>query len=425
MKKKDIFLNLALIILLLFNYIIKTNKYFIFPVDLLYCFQVVLLYIGLNFKKRRVNISAILLFILYIISYNSNYIYIDTIYYTSLVSFIFFYVIEFLFYKEYRFSNNLVHFLKTSFISASLFLLGLAIIAFSYILDFDKSFYQMFYIINFFISAFIWNVISSDVESKEKTILWIDKFVNKILVWVSFVWMGLLDLTSLLVFINVDSNTNYFLQLFGFIFIIILNLFISIYLEESKISVWHRRFSLLQPFMLSFLILKFHNTISHTFIYSIIFLSAYLLFYFGKVKLKTLALFTILIYFAPIVGFASNPFKIANDRNKTIQFILTEIDTSFYFEKEESSIKYLDNSTKKEFVYLDLDNKEYKYKNLIIKMKDKSIILDDKNFHHEIKINSDDKIDIKPIVKNDKVIYINSISIKDSKIASVELEIIK
>ncbi len=133
---------------------------------------------------------------------------------------------------------------------------------------------------------------------------------NDTYVKIASVWLIVMDMSILAYFIRPND--------FGFgvgAFFVLLSIVLSLFFKtkenpEDVFSVIYHKIRPVQPVFFILLLIAHAHKFSYGAAYALLFAAAYFIWAINRINMKTLITLTVLIYFMPIVGYLSNPFRL-------------------------------------------------------------------------------------------------------------------
>lgn len=393
----------------------------------IYHIQLALLLATLLSTNKFIQVTGTLNYLLFWIAENTDFLYINNIS-ASLNVFTFLLFLTLSTYKDgsdsLSYLRNLQVILKVFFVPYLIYAFSYVVIWFVAILGFESLDKIMLFangaVLLFLIGK---NIKDTDVNEKAEFI-WLHKFANTALSPILIFFSSIVLLESLY-FLWVSSNKlSYEFQLGVFSFLIVSHLFFYPLLEKSKLSKITKGILAVIPFFLSFLILVMQRYSNSTYseIYALFLGVTILLLVIQKISTKTTIVIATALYFLPIFGLVTNPYRLSVIEDKTVQEVI--YDTEYYYNNynyDNSNNNTLFSSELEDFITLSKD-KSYKIDDFEIAIKNNQIKYTNGNESGVVEFDMyGTDFDSPTFITNDYIIRISYIEIKDGEIYEITL----
>lgn len=124
------------------------------------------------------------------------------------------------------------------------------------------------------------------------------------------IWLVVMDL-SILSYIIKPNDIGFGIGAFFVLLSIVVSLFVkTVEKKEDVFSVIYHKIRPIQPVFFIILLIANAHKFSYGAAYALLFAVAYFVWAINKINMKTLLTVTILIYFFPVLGYISNPFRL-------------------------------------------------------------------------------------------------------------------
>jgi hypothetical protein len=135
-------------------------------------------------------------------------------------------------------------------------------------------------------------------------------FASDNFVKIAAIWLVVMDL-SILSYIIKPNDIGFGIGAFFVLLSIIVSLFVkTIENKEDVFSVIYHKIRPVQPVFFIILLIANAHKFSYGAAYALLFAIVYFIWAINKINMKTLLTVTILIYFLPVFGYISNPFRL-------------------------------------------------------------------------------------------------------------------
>ena len=135
-------------------------------------------------------------------------------------------------------------------------------------------------------------------------------FASDNFVKIAAIWLVVMDL-SILSYIIKPNDIGFGIRAFFVLLSIIVSLFVkTIENKEDVFSVIYHKIRPVQPVFFIILLIANAHKFSYGAAYALLFAIVYFIWAINKINMKTLLTVTILIYFLPVFGYISNPFRL-------------------------------------------------------------------------------------------------------------------
>ena len=135
-------------------------------------------------------------------------------------------------------------------------------------------------------------------------------FASDNFVKIAAIWLVVMDL-SILSYIIKPNDIGFGIGAFFVLLSIIVSLFVkTVENKEDVFSVIYHKIRPVQPVFFIILLIANAHKFSYGAAYALLFAIVYFIWAINKINMKTLLTVTILIYFLPVFGYISNPFRL-------------------------------------------------------------------------------------------------------------------
>lgn len=136
------------------------------------------------------------------------------------------------------------------------------------------------------------------------------------------IWLVVMDL-SILSYLIRPNDIGFGIGAFFVLLSIVLSLFVKTIENKADVfSVIYHKIRPVQPVFFIILLIANAHKFSYGAAYALLFAAAYFIWAINKINMKTLLTATILIYFFPIFGYISNPFRLgARNMNQVFKMV--------------------------------------------------------------------------------------------------------
>ena len=135
-------------------------------------------------------------------------------------------------------------------------------------------------------------------------------FASDNFIKIAAIWLVVMDL-SILSYIIKPNDIGFGIGAFFVLLSIIVSLFVkTVENKEDVFSVIYHKIRPVQPVFFIILLIANAHKFSYVAAYALLFAIVYFIWAINKINMKTLLTVTILIYFLPVFGYISNPFRL-------------------------------------------------------------------------------------------------------------------
>ena len=156
------------------------------------------------------------------------------------------------------------------------------------------------------------------------------KFGNNIVKFAS-VWLLVMDMSILAYFFRPNDVGFGFGAFFVLLTIVLSLIFKSEEDKEDVFSIIYHKIRPIQPIFFILLLIAHAHKFSYGAAYALLFSAAYFFWAINKINMKTLLTFTVIIYFFPVFGYLSNPYRLGAENLKMVGELVTDRNKSNTF----------------------------------------------------------------------------------------------
>lgn len=156
------------------------------------------------------------------------------------------------------------------------------------------------------------------------------KFGNNMIKFAS-VWLLVMDMSILAYFFRPNDVGFSFGAFFVLLTIVLTLIFKSEEDKEDVFSIIYHKVRPIQPIFFILLLIAHAHKFSYGAAYALLFSAAYFFWAINKINMKTLLTFTVIIYFFPVFGYLSNPYRLGAENLKMVGELVTDREKSNTF----------------------------------------------------------------------------------------------
>ena len=146
------------------------------------------------------------------------------------------------------------------------------------------------------------------------------------------IWLVVMDL-SILSYIIRPNDIGFGIGAFFVLLSIVVSLFVkTVENKEDVFSVIYHKIRPVQPVFFIILLIAHAHKFSYGAAYALLFAIVYFIWAINKINMKTLLTVTILIYFLPVFGYISNPFRLGAKDLPAVFKMIVDTGTVDYFD---------------------------------------------------------------------------------------------
>lgn len=163
-------------------------------------------------------------------------------------------------------------------------------------------------------------------KKSSNSLLTTDVFVK-----IAAIWLIVMDL-SILSYLIKPNDIGFGVGAFFVLLSIVISLFVKTQENpEDVFSVIYHKIRPIQPVFFIILLIAHAHQFSYGAAYALLFAAAYFVWAINKINMKTLLTVTILIYFFPVFGYISNPFRLgANNIGEAAKMLIQTGPTNYF-----------------------------------------------------------------------------------------------
>ena len=157
-------------------------------------------------------------------------------------------------------------------------------------------------------------------------------FASDNFVKMAAIWLVVMDL-SILSYIIKPNDIGFGIGAFFVLLSIVVSLFVkTVENKEDVFSVIYHKIRPVQPVFFIILLIANAHKFSYGAAYALLFAIVYFIWAINKINMKTLLTVTILIYFLPVFGYISNPFRLGAKDLPAVFKMIVDTGTVDYFD---------------------------------------------------------------------------------------------
>ena len=145
------------------------------------------------------------------------------------------------------------------------------------------------------------------------------------------VWLLVMDMSILAYFFRPNDVGFGFGAFFVLLTIVLSLIFKSEEDKEDVFSIIYHKVRPIQPIFFILLLIAHAHKFSYGAAYALLFSAAYFFWAINKINMKTLLTFTVIIYFFPVFGYLSNPYRLGAENLKMVGELVTDREKSNTF----------------------------------------------------------------------------------------------
>ena len=157
-----------------------------------------------------------------------------------------------------------------------------------------------------------------------------EKFGSNMIKFAS-VWLLVMDMSILAYFFRPNDVGFGFGAFFVLLTIVLSLIFKSEEDKEDVFSIIYHKIRPIQPIFFILLLIAHAHKFSYGAAYALLFSAAYFFWAINKINMKTLLTFTVVIYFFPVFGYLSNPYRLGAENLKMVGELVTDRNKSNTF----------------------------------------------------------------------------------------------